>query len=85
MKKQAERGNHQPSTENVQESRRKFLEQAGKLAIYTPPSMMLLMKPSPAATILSGLGNGICVDCSNGEFNGEFNGEYTGNSSYIPD
>lgn len=28
------------------ESRRDFLKTAGKLALYTPPAMMLLMKPS---------------------------------------
>ncbi len=29
-------------------SRRSFLKKAGKLAIYTPPAMMVLMKPSYA-------------------------------------
>ena len=31
------------------ESRRKFLVKAGKLAIYTPPAIMLLMHPSKDA------------------------------------
>lgn len=69
MKKTKERGSSEPSAKSVQESRRKFLEQAGKLAVYAPPSMMLLMKPSMAFTILSG-GNGIPIcDGANGDFN----------------
>ena len=30
------------------ESRRAFLKKAGKFAVYTPPAVMLLMKPSYA-------------------------------------
>ncbi len=33
----------------VAESRRDFLKKAGKFAAYTPPAMMVLMKPSYAA------------------------------------
>ncbi len=32
----------------VAAARRKFLKSAGKFAIYTPPAVMLLMKPSYA-------------------------------------
>ncbi len=74
MKKTEESGISEPSGTHAQESRRKFLEQAGKLAVYTPPAMMLMMKPSLAFTILSG-GNGIpTCDDRNGDFgcNGEF-------------
>ena len=43
-----------------EESRRKFLKTAGKLAIYTPPAMMLLMKPNAYAvsSCNNGFGNG---------------------------
>ena len=32
----------------VAESRRDFLKKAGKFAVYTPPAVMVLMKPSYA-------------------------------------
>ncbi len=32
----------------VTDSRRDFLKKAGKLAVYTPPAMLVLMKPSYA-------------------------------------
>lgn len=35
--------------EIVAESRRRFIKAAGKLAIYTPPAMMVLMNPSVEA------------------------------------
>jgi len=35
-------------------SRREFLKKAGKYAIYTPPAVMLLMKPSQATFCRSG-------------------------------
>ena len=38
---------------NREESRRKFLEDAGKLAIYTPPAMIALMQPSVSAVAAS--------------------------------
>ena len=36
------------------ESRRRFLKNAGKLAVYTPPAMITLMKPSYASFARSG-------------------------------
>ncbi len=66
MKKTEEQSSNEPAATGVQESRRKFLEQAGKLAVYTPPAMVLLMKPSIANTILSG-GNGIDFCDDNGD------------------
>jgi len=30
----------------VMEARRRFLKKAGKFAVYTPPAVMMLMKPS---------------------------------------
>ena len=38
---------------NVQQARRRFLKSAGKLAIYTPPAMMVLAKPSLAQIVSS--------------------------------
>lgn len=35
--------------EVIAESRRKFVQAAAKIAVYTPPAMMLLMKPDVAA------------------------------------
>ena len=37
----------------MEKSRREFVKTAGKLAVYTPPIMMLLMKPSPNAIAAS--------------------------------
>jgi hypothetical protein len=37
-----------------EETRRQFLVTAGKLAIYTPPAIMLLMHPSKDALAQSG-------------------------------
>jgi hypothetical protein len=34
------------SRTDAEESRRSFLKKAGKFAVYTPPAVMLLMKPS---------------------------------------
>ena len=35
--------------EEISASRRKFVQAAGKIAVYTPPAMMLLMNPSAEA------------------------------------
>jgi len=40
----------------VAESRRDFLKKAGKFAVYTPPTVMALMRPSYAT--VSGSANG---------------------------
>ena len=37
----------------MEKSRREFVKTAGKLAVYTPPIMYLLMKPSPNAIAAS--------------------------------
>jgi hypothetical protein len=37
------------------ETRREFLKTAGKMAIYTPPAIMLLMKPSREALACASL------------------------------
>jgi len=39
--------------ESDEESRRDFLKKAGKLALYTPPAIMLLMHPSRHALACS--------------------------------
>ena len=61
---------------DIEESRRKFLKDAGKLAVYTPPAMLLLMHPSLEAIANSGgrpfvhsPGPGI-QRCNNGVGNG---------------
>jgi len=32
--------------QSVTEARRRFLKKAGKFAVYTPPAVMMLMKPT---------------------------------------
>ncbi len=50
-------GDRQANPEQrVAESRRDFLKKAGKFAVYTPPAVMVLMKPSYAT--VSGSANG---------------------------
>ena len=51
--KDEDAGVSQPETE---ESRRSFLKKAGKFAVYTPPAVMLLMKPSFATMSKSYVG-----------------------------
>ena len=41
------------------ESRRKFLKAAGKIAVYTPPAMMVLANPSLEAMAKSNCNNGV--------------------------
>jgi hypothetical protein len=50
MKKRDKRLNSQESND---ESRRDFLKKAGKMALYTPPAIMLLMHPSRHALACS--------------------------------
>lgn len=69
MKKKEESGSSESLATDVEESRRKFLEQVGKLGVYTAPAMMLMMKPSKAQFLLSG-GNGI-PDCGDDCLNSE--------------
>lgn len=48
---------------DMEDSRREFMKAAGKLAVYTPPIMMLLMKPSQEALAKSpGCNNGVGND-----------------------
>ncbi len=42
------------NSEETASSRRDFLKKAGKFAIYTPPAVMMLMKPSFAASSQKG-------------------------------
>lgn len=39
---------HKDADESIESSRRKFIKKAGKLAVYTPPAMALMMQPSHA-------------------------------------
>ena len=41
------------SPKSDEESRRDFLKKAGKLALYTPPAIMMLMQPSRHALACS--------------------------------
>lgn len=41
-------------TDEESESRRSFLQKAGKLAIYTPPAVVALMQPGRHAVAASG-------------------------------
>jgi len=55
------------SNSNKSESRRKFLKTAGKFAVYTPPALMLMNKPSHATWRKTG---------------GYTDGEHTGDHQY---
>lgn len=46
-----------PEGESAREARRDFLKKAGRFAIYTPPAMMVLMKPGREAIAQSGNGD----------------------------
>jgi len=43
-----------PEGAQAREARRDFLKKAGRFAIYTPPAMMVLMRPSSATIARSG-------------------------------
>ena len=47
------------SFNEIEESRREFMKTAGKLAVYTAPAMLVLMKPSREAIAASGCNNGV--------------------------
>ena len=42
-----------PGMSEAEKSRREFMKTAGKLAVYTPPALMLLMRPTPDAIAAS--------------------------------
>lgn len=53
--------------DQVSESRRSFMKNAGKLAAYTPPAMVALMQPSNVAFARSGgFGNGFSKSIKDG-------------------
>lgn len=54
MKNETLREESETKVEEVEESRRRFLKQAGKLAVYAPPAMALMMQPSEASFLRSG-------------------------------
>jgi hypothetical protein len=49
----------------IEESRREFMKAAGRFAVYTPPALLVLMKPSREAIAASG-----AYGCNNGVGNG---------------
>ncbi len=53
-----------------EESRRAFLKKAGKFAVYTPPTVMMLMKPSYGHMSKSVDGRPYCHRGNNGIGNG---------------
>ena len=57
MKKPESTAGSELPVKETDDSRRDFLRKAGKLAVYTPPAMILLMQPGREAFALSG-GNG---------------------------
>jgi|RhiMetdeSRZDD1v2_1073273.scaffolds.fasta_scaffold236056_2 hypothetical protein len=48
-----EDGSQKPEITETQQARREFMKTAGKLAVYTPPVLMLLMHPSTKAVAAS--------------------------------
>ena len=54
MNKRDTREGVQTPTDEIETSRRRFLKKAGKLAVYTPPAMALMMQPSEASFLRSG-------------------------------
>ena len=54
---------------DMENSRRRFLKSAGKLAAYAPPAMVLLMQPSRDAVARSAIGEPR-MKCNNGIGNG---------------
>ena len=54
MKEQMKNKEIDTAKGEVEESRRRFLKKAGKLAIYTPPAMAMMMQPSQASFLKSG-------------------------------
>jgi formiminotetrahydrofolate cyclodeaminase len=52
--------------DGVKSGRRDFLKNAGRFAIYTPPAVMLLMRPSQATVLKSAVGKP-CNDRNNDE------------------
>ena len=55
------------------ESRREFLKATGKFAVYTPPALILMTKPSHANFTES-----ICVDTNNNELSSGSSGSNHG-------
>lgn len=56
-----------------EESRREFLIKAGKMALYVPPAMMVLMHPSRNAFACKSLSLQTCDNCG-GDYGGERSG-----------
>ena len=57
--------------DETENSRREFIKAAGKLAIYTPPVLMVLMRPTPDAIAQSaGHVNETSTDDKNGSLVG---------------
>jgi hypothetical protein len=68
-------------------SRREFIKAAGKLAVYTPPVLMVLMRPTPSAIAQSaGRVHETETDTGNNQettqtYSGDKNGSLVGSAS----
>ena len=78
MKKTESGASNEPEVKGTDESRRDFMRKAGKLAVYTPPAMMLLMQPGKESFASSPGMN--AFPCGPSQCD---NGEYTGNSAEV--
>jgi hypothetical protein len=54
----------------IEESRREFMKAAGRFAVYTPPALLVLMKPSREAIARSAGLPEVPAGCNNGVGNG---------------
>jgi len=52
----SDKGNSEVESSEVENSRRKFIKTAAKIAVYTPPAMMIASTPSFAKMSKSGGG-----------------------------
>lgn len=68
----------EPHQAESEKSRRDFLKKAGKFAVYTPPAVMVLMKPSYAYMSKSMVGRPNIQHGNNGIGNG-FDSQPPGN------
>ena len=87
-------GTHSDPEHVVGEARRKFLKTAGRFAVYTPPAMMMLMKPGYARMNHSlvgrvrgnnGIGNGLDGQPPGDPKPNDSYGVHKGNRPYVED
>jgi hypothetical protein len=71
-----------PGLDEAENSRREFIKAAGKLAVYTPPVLMILMRPKPDA-IAQSAGHVHETETANSQetYSGDKNGSLVGTAS----